>query len=82
MSVKVFIEMDEGWSWWPVASGSDNFFGDVPPTLEISDELLEEFKSVESRWYDLQAKLEQLYRIQEGLEPFNMPIPEHKVLEK
>jgi len=70
--VKVHINMDEGWSW-----SIGQRLG-CTETIEIDEELVREYNMLSRHWYDLQGRLEQLYRVQEGLKPWTQPeIPEH-----
>lgn len=71
-----YIDMEEGWRWWP-----NTFSSRHQPKLAVPQELLDEHAELSKRWYALQSKFEQLYRVQEGLEPWHSdPVPEHRVL--
>ena len=74
--VKVRIDMDEGW-YWSVATKAGWRF-DRTETMEVDEELVNEYNALSEQWYKLQDRLEQLYRAQEGLKPWVQPeIPEH-----
>jgi len=80
---KVRIEMDEGYRWWPVtiAEQTANAAIRYPMTLEVPDDLLVRYKQAYTQYRQLQVELEQLYRVQVGLAPWESdPVPEHKVL--
>lgn len=75
-----YIEMDEGWVWWPVT------FTNIErkqARIAVPQALLDEYTEAQQRWRQVQEKLEQLYRVQEGLQPWNEPeVPTHEVLRK
>ncbi len=74
--VKVRIDMDEVWSW--SISVRMQMRRDHAETMEIDEALLDEYNVLSDQWYNLQDRLEQLYRAQEGLKPWIAPeIPEH-----
>lgn len=91
---QVRIEMDEGWRWWPDTVPAQTAMEDAmglsdetrrilrrPMTLDVPDEMLARYKRVYAEYRQLQTELEQLYRVQEGLTPWDSdPVPEHKVL--
>lgn len=87
--IKVRIDMDEGWMWWPIVKFPDaehleehlKELGDdedlkefvrkkETPSMEVPPELLAEYLEASQRYFAINKKLEQLYRIQEGLEPW------------
>ena len=76
--VKARIDMDDGFTWSPTTKNCGIFRFDQTETMEIDEALVNEFNSLVDKWYNLQWKLEQLYRVQEGLVPWVQPeIPEH-----
>lgn len=78
---KVSIQMDEGWRWWTEQrEKTEVFFRE--PTVDIDDGWLANYKLVSSKFYEMQAQLEQLYRKQEGLVVSDDPelIIPHKML--
>jgi len=89
--VKVRIEMDQMFHWWPLnadqmAERYEMVGMPVPlrrsPTLEVDAELFNEYEAMRSKYYELQEKLEQLYRVQEGLEPWtSCPVPDYTKIE-
>ena len=81
--VKVRVEMDDGWSWSLDKEGETRY--DRTVSMEVSDALIAEYEALLPKWVALQDKLEQLYRSQEGLKPYEWtvsPTPDHKLLEK
>lgn len=77
---KIRVEMDEGFHWFPLERDSAvlHLLPNKFVTLEVSDELLKEYAVAANAFNDIQDKLEQLYRVQEGLTPWSdPPIPEH-----
>jgi len=76
---KVRIEMDEGFNWFPVSEDSPllHAYG-RSTTMDVPEALILEYQEAVERWTTVQEKLEQLYRVQEGLTPWTAPpIPEH-----
>jgi hypothetical protein len=82
--VKVFIDMDQGFRWWPVMEDDPiHAYWHRDMTLEITNELMAEYKTAYEAYQAVQEKLEALYRIQNGYEPHPSQVaPEHKLLEK
>jgi hypothetical protein len=82
--VKVYIEMDQGWDWWPALENDTNHPSwEREMTMEIPDTLLLEYYTAFRAFQDVQEKLETLYRIQEKLKPHpNRVVPEHKLLKE
>lgn len=89
--MKVYIDMDSGFRWWPVSATRDLSY--LPeeyhqcirerekPTMEVPDELVAEYTRISTEYSLMQEKLEQLYRIQRSLDPWpNTPIPDYKLL--
>lgn len=74
--MKVTIMLDQAFVWYfedPVQE---------TPLIEISDELAAEFKEAADRYREVQAKIEQLYRVQNKMTPWKTPeVPEHTLLE-
>lgn len=92
--MKVRVDMDEGWHWWFITSksqeelltamGHDEEMKHVlrrAATLEIPQDLYDEAQAAWATHRAVQDKLEQLYRVQEGIEPWQSPpVPEHVLL--
>lgn len=92
--VKVRIDMDEGWRWWPVteakrdahelAMGLEPDLARAirqPMTLEVDKELLDRYEAAYAQMRPLQEALENLYRVQQGLIPWpDQPTPDHTLL--
>jgi hypothetical protein len=50
------------------------------PALEVDAEFLEQLDRASAVYHSLKAQLEQLYRIQQGLEPWpTVPVPDYKI---
>lgn len=85
--IKVYIEMDEGWRWWPVTEDDParEYFS-KPMTMEVSEELLAEYKTAYDAYRAVQMKLEALFRAQEGYPPHgvfqDLTGADYKLLEK
>jgi hypothetical protein len=81
--VKVYIEMDQGWDWWPVTEQDPMRPWMKPMSMEIPDALLQEYHTTFKAFQAVQEKLETLYRIQEKLKPHpNQVVPKHKLLKE
>lgn len=79
-TVKVVIEMDSMWIFWPVdreiGAGED-------ATMEISKELFDSYTKVQAEFNKLNEQIEQLYRIQTGKQPWantNVEVPKHEII--
>lgn len=74
--MKVVIEMEQGWHWWPIDEadpgplllGVSKTWGQR--SIEIDQEVFERYKRVSAEHQQLQELFEHLYRHQQGLEPF------------
>jgi hypothetical protein len=88
---KVYIDMDEGFRWWPVLSDRDlswlppEYHATIrdreTPTMEIPQELLDRYEAVALSYRELQAAFEQLYRIQQNLQPWpGQAIPDYTLI--
>jgi hypothetical protein len=92
--VKIRVDMEEGWQWWPVTEVRQAEYEDAmgfeealrrqlrkPMTLEVDEELVQRYQAVYKAHRELQEALENLYRIQEGLKPWgDQSIPDHTIL--
>lgn len=78
--VEVFIEMDRGYCvFFPIPRGteSDTRSG----SMEIPQELFDRHAAALQEYAAVSEQLEQLFRIQQGMNPYqNTPIPEHTIL--
>lgn len=73
--IEARIDMDECWAFWPVTDPTIR----KPATIRIPVELVTEYTRVQQQYRELQGKMEQLYRVQEGLDPWpETPVPEHE----
>jgi transcriptional regulator of NAD metabolism len=78
--VKVNIQMEDAWQFWPV-----NEYGrsQGPLTMEIDAELFDRFTKAREAYDEVNQLMEQLYRVQEGLKPWqSVGVPEHTLLVK
>jgi hypothetical protein len=82
--VKVYIDMDQGFCWWPVLEDDPiHAMWKREMTMEVSAELLAEHKIAYEAYQAMQEKLEALYRIQNGYEPHPSQVaPEYKLLKE
>jgi hypothetical protein len=92
--VKIRIDMDEGWRWWPVTEAKRDAYETAmglepdltklirkPMTLTVDQALVDRYEAAYQEYRTLQEQLEQLYRVQEGIEPWeDAPIPQHTKL--
>jgi hypothetical protein len=92
---KVRIEMDEGWRWWPITEAMRDAYETAmgfepdlarqlrqPMTLDVDQDLIDRYTTAYVAYRELQDQLEQLYRVQQGIDPWpEQAIPEYKVLE-
>jgi hypothetical protein len=71
---KVKICMDCSWSFWFQRDDAEHkMWPDELPTLEVDEQLVAEFERISGLYFDMKGKIEQLYRVQEGLKPFETP---------
>jgi hypothetical protein len=82
--VKVYIEIDEGWRWWPVTEQDPvHQYGPKSMSMEVPQELLTEYNIANTLYQNVQEKLEALYRVQEGMNPHpNQVVPEYTLLKE
>jgi hypothetical protein len=84
LTERIYVDLDEGFTFYPVYAGSvhhHEWMVGKPFKLEVSRALLDEYEAAAKAFSDVREKMEQLYRVQEGLEPWtSSPVPEHKVL--
>ena len=82
--VKVFIDMDQGFRWWPVLETDPiHELWKRDMTMEIPEELLREYNIAYTLYSVVQDKLEALYRIQNGYTQHpTQVIPEHTMLKE
>lgn len=81
--VQIYVELDEGWQFYPVYKDSPQYgwMSHRPFKLEVDQALIDEYEAAAKAFGAVREKLEQLYRVQEGLTPFeSSPVPEHKLL--
>jgi hypothetical protein len=89
--IKVRIDMDQVF-WWDIVSAADiakrSELFCLPPelapelTMKIDKSLFDEYEKLLGMYRDIQDKLEQLYRVQEGLAPWaSTPVPDYTKLE-
>ena len=81
---QIYVDLDECWMFYPVYEGSVHHYPWMvrkPFKLEVEQALLDEYEAASRAFSEVRNKIEQLYRVQEGLKPWDEPpIPEHKVL--
>ncbi len=81
---KVRVDMDQCRVWFVMTEQElkESLLIDNEPMLEISAELLDEVERVHKLYYEMQGKLEALYRSQHGMTPdqYGVEPPAHKVL--
>ena len=81
---QIYVDLDEVFMFYPVYVGSihhKEWRTRKPFTLEVDQALIDEFETAAQAYSKVREKIEQLYRVQEGLTPWEgSPIPEHKVL--
>lgn len=81
---QIYVDMDDGWQFYPVYKGSvhhHEWMVRKPFKLEVDQALIDEYVAASAAYFAVREKMEQLYRVQEGLEPWtSSPVPEHKVL--
>jgi hypothetical protein len=92
--VKIRVDMEEGWQWWPVTEVQRATYEDAmgfdealrrqlrrPMTLEVDQELVDRYEAAYKALQPIKEALEQLYRVQEGLVPWeSTAVPEHTIL--
>jgi hypothetical protein len=84
--MKVVIEMDEGWRWWPIDEQNPGWYRidtkieDRKVAIEITEEMYERYKRVSAEYFEIQEQMEHLYRHQQGYYPhLQSPFhPDHK----
>ena len=80
----IYVDMDEVFTFYPVYDGSihhHEWMGRKPFKLEVDQALIDEYEVASRAFSAVREKMEQLYRVQEGLTPWtSSPVPEHKVL--
>lgn len=77
--IEVFIDMDTTWAFipFPRNTESDSRSG----SMEISRDLFDRYDAALHEYQQVTAEIEQLYRVQQGLQPFSSPlVPDHKIL--
>jgi hypothetical protein len=81
---QIYVDMDDGFTFYPVYEGSvhhHDWMVRKPFKLEVDQALIDEFEAASRAFSLAREKMEQLYRVQEGLVPWeSSPVPEHKVL--
>lgn len=81
---RIYVDLDEGFTFYPVYEGSvhhHEWMVGKPFKLEVSQELIDEYETAAKAFSIVREKMEQLYRVQQGLEPWtSSPVPDHKVL--
>lgn len=80
---QVRIDMDAVNIFWLLDPGSQRHFGttQLPASLEISQNLYDEYKEVAKRFFELNEQLEQLYRVQQNMTPWQVPpVPDHRII--
>jgi hypothetical protein len=80
--MNVRVEMDQAFQFWftkgPMFEGED-----WKPTMCINDALYEELQTASKAYLAALSKVEQLYRVQEGMPPWVEPeVPQHKIVAK
>jgi hypothetical protein len=69
--MKIRINMDEGWRFWPEYPGDflyDNYGRGQPMTLEVPNEFIERYNTAYREFQVIHSKMEELYRLQQGLD--------------
>lgn len=75
--VKVVIDMDQTWRWWPrvgekiIVRKPAGEREERDPIIELPDAFMSEYRQVSARYQEMQEYLEHCYRHQEGLTPFD-----------
>lgn len=82
--VSIYVDLDEGFTFYPVYAGSVHHLAGMvrkPFKLEVNRALIDEYEVAARAFSAVREKFEQLYRVQEGLEPWtSSPVPAHKKL--
>jgi len=68
--MKVYIQLENSLVW-NIVGEDDTYLKScgIEPVLIIDPKLLEQAKRISKEFYEVQEKLELLYRVQEGLKP-------------
>lgn len=75
---RVYIEMEQGWNWWPVLE-TDISSLRKKSTFDVDPALIEQYRAAVAEYDRIQQLFEQLYRIQQGLDPWpGQEIPLYK----
>jgi hypothetical protein len=81
---QIYVDLDESFVFYPVYEGSPHHHDWMvrkPFRLEVDQALIDEYEAASRAFSAVREKLEQLYRVQEGLTPWeSSPVPEHKLL--
>lgn len=86
-NVPVYIDLEENWIFWPVYEGSIHYrewMGSKKLfTMTVDRTLIEEYNVKYAAFAAVKEKMEQLYRVQNGLTPWeSSPVPQHTLLIK
>jgi len=74
------IDIEQFWHFLPITK---DYSHGVPMSMWIDTELYEEWKTAALKFSQVNGKIEQLYRAQEGLKPHSpRDIPSHELVEK
>ena len=78
--IKVHIEMDQVFNWWPISEQALDSTSSAP-TMMVDEEWFNKFNAVSAAARELQQEVEQLFRLQQGMRPLtNATIPNHKMI--
>lgn len=64
--MQVYIEMDEGWQWWPTVEGLE--YRKVQ--VDLPEATFSRYTKLKQEWDELQELFEHMYREQQGLRPY------------
>lgn len=86
--MKVYVEMDQGFVWWLVKE-ADLDLTDRPykterlneraVAIEVEEKTFEEYAAIAAKYYEMQREVENLYRKQEGLDPWPDTVPDNSI---
>lgn len=86
--MRVLVEMDQGFQWW-LTKEADIDLADQPlnshrltdrkVAIEIEEKTFEEFAALTAKYYGMQRELENLYRKQQGLDPWPETVHDNSI---
>lgn len=82
--IKVSIELDEMWVFFPKEQRTDALsIFNTPPTMLIRKELFDEYQEARDKYLAIRDQMQQLWHIQEGKPCSSISvIPEHYLLKE